>query len=200
MFRVVTVCTGNVCRSPLAAALIARWAAQAGMGDRVIVTSGGTRPAVGYPMHPEAAAVARAHGASPDHTARALSTAQVRSADLILTAERAHRAVVAHLLPRAAPKVYTIREFAALAQSVSMSPLPEGTARDGGGSGDSVDSALAALDAISRRRGLGPRRTAKDDDIADPVLGNKAAFRVMELQLIDPLRQGFDALFGQDRS
>jgi protein-tyrosine phosphatase len=207
----VTVCTGNVCRSPLAAALINYWAARADVGGSAKATSGGTRPALGCSMHPEAVALARAHGAdAPAHAAHALVLADIRSADLILTAERAHRAAVARLLPRAAPKIYTIREFAALAAALSESPTaadptaaetqhgPDRLGAPGRESeplDDPVAGALAALEAISRRRGLGPRRKVTDDDIVDPILGGKAAFRTMESQLIPALRTGFDVLF-----
>ncbi|MRH28406.1 low molecular weight phosphotyrosine protein phosphatase [Microbacterium sp. SYP-A9085] len=41
-FRVVFVCTGNICRSPMAAAVFRWFAESVGLGDRVVSTSAGT--------------------------------------------------------------------------------------------------------------------------------------------------------------
>ena len=41
-FRVLFVCTGNICRSPMAEVVFRWFADQAGLGDRVVSTSAGT--------------------------------------------------------------------------------------------------------------------------------------------------------------
>ncbi len=41
-FRVVFVCTGNICRSPMAEVVFRWFAEQAGLGDRIVSTSAGT--------------------------------------------------------------------------------------------------------------------------------------------------------------
>jgi protein-tyrosine phosphatase len=42
--RVLFVCLGNICRSPMAEAVLRHLATQAGLGDRIDVDSAGTRP------------------------------------------------------------------------------------------------------------------------------------------------------------
>jgi protein-tyrosine phosphatase len=42
LFRIVFVCTGNICRSPMAATVFSARVAAAGYGDRVVVDSAGT--------------------------------------------------------------------------------------------------------------------------------------------------------------
>src|SRR6266487_4367262 len=103
-FRVLVVCAGNVCRSPLAERLIrARLAAALGGGaERFLVASAGTEAVAGTPMDQRAAAVARSLGADPDgFRAQPVSADLVAGADLVLTATREHRAAVVRLHPPA---------------------------------------------------------------------------------------------------
>jgi protein-tyrosine phosphatase len=41
-YRICFVCSGNICRSPMAEAVLRRLAADAGLGDRIAVDSAGT--------------------------------------------------------------------------------------------------------------------------------------------------------------
>lgn len=69
--RVLFVCLGNICRSPLAAAVFAHRAAQRGVRDRFAIDSAGTGHwHVGGPADERTLAVARRHGVPIDHTAR----------------------------------------------------------------------------------------------------------------------------------
>ena len=91
--RVLFVCTGNTCRSPLAAAALA-----ASLGpdrERVRVASAGTAAAEGEPANPGSVKVAGEAGIDlSGHRARRLNTALVREADLILVMDAGHAAVV----------------------------------------------------------------------------------------------------------
>lgn len=57
---VMTVCTGNMCRSPLAERLLAARSAEAGLD--VVVDSAGTHAANGVPIHSETLRVLRGYG------------------------------------------------------------------------------------------------------------------------------------------
>ncbi|HJC30302.1 MAG TPA: low molecular weight phosphotyrosine protein phosphatase [Candidatus Dietzia intestinipullorum] len=93
--RLVFVCTGNICRSPMAEAMTRRALADAGLADRVTVSSVGTGDwHAGDGMDPRAAAELEASGLDSAHTAAQLATAD-HSADLLVALDRGHRG---HLL------------------------------------------------------------------------------------------------------
>lgn len=71
-YRIITVCTGNICRSPMAALMLTEAFKAEGLGHLVEVDSAGTTGyEVGHPIDPRAARVLTAqHIASEDHVAR----------------------------------------------------------------------------------------------------------------------------------
>ena len=92
--RLLFVCTGNRCRSPLAERLAARWAAEL-LGPRageVTTLSAGTAATAGEPMEERSARALSELGGDPRGVAaRILTPADVESADLVLTMTREHR-------------------------------------------------------------------------------------------------------------
>ncbi len=115
---ILVVCTGNICRSPLGELLLRQRLAALG----VRVHSAGTGALVGDSMARESQRVARDHGIDPvdaaAHRARALTEDMVMRADLTLTMTADHRADVISRAPSALRRVFTVREFAALAASL----------------------------------------------------------------------------------
>ncbi len=95
--RVLIVCTGNTCRSPLAAALLTEALAAAGRPD-VMVASAGTGAWEGAGASEGSYLVALERGLDlSSHRARMLSRALVDEADLVLTMSRPHLARVREL-------------------------------------------------------------------------------------------------------
>lgn len=93
--RVVFVCTGNICRSPMAESMTRRALDDAGLGDRVSVSSAGTEGwHAGKGMDPRAAAELEAHGFDTAHVAAQLSEPD-HSADLVVALDSGHHS---HLL------------------------------------------------------------------------------------------------------
>src|SRR6266496_2360661 len=128
-FRVLIVCAGNVCRSPLAELLIrTRLSAALGAGaDQFRVVSAGTEALTGAPMDQRAAAVARSLGAEPDgFRSRPVTPDLVAGADLVLTATREQRAAVVRLHPPAHRYAFTVREFGRLAAAIPAGERPAG--------------------------------------------------------------------------
>ena len=83
------VCTGNICRSPMAERLLAAHAAR--LGASAEVASAGVRALVGHPAEPGAvAAMARRGIDLGDHVARSATPDLVDAADLVVTMEAAH--------------------------------------------------------------------------------------------------------------
>src|SRR5258708_15102197 len=77
---VLVVCNGNICRSPVAAALLARELAVHGITVQSAGFLGFNRP-----VHPAALAAAAGHGLDlADHRSRLVTADLVRSADLIV--------------------------------------------------------------------------------------------------------------------
>jgi protein-tyrosine phosphatase len=90
--RVLFVCSGNICRSPLAEALFKSIAREAGLGERFVVDSAGTH---GYhegdPADPRTRQVGRLHGLSVDSIARSVVDEDFDRHDLIIAMDRGHR-------------------------------------------------------------------------------------------------------------
>lgn len=93
-FRVLFVCTGNTCRSPLAEALARREVEKRGW-THVVVGSGGISAHPGEPASAGSLRAAEAHGLDlSSHESRRLDSALVEEADLILTMSASHLAAV----------------------------------------------------------------------------------------------------------
>lgn len=159
-YRILLVCTGNVCRSPAAELLLRRHTA--GLPG-LVIGSAGTRPNEGQGILDPMGALLRGRGLDTEHhRARYLDEAAIQGADLILTATRAHRSHVVAMVPSALRRTFTLREFARLGSGVAPGAVavPDPAATPGG--------RLRALAALAfRLRGGGV--SADLDDIDDPV-------------------------------
>ena len=93
--HVVFVCSGNICRSPIAEKVFAAELERAGLAEGVRVTSAGTGGwHVGDPADERAAAVLRAAGYPSDHRARQVDAGTL-GADLIVALDDTHRRALA---------------------------------------------------------------------------------------------------------
>ena len=172
VFRVLHVCTGNICRSPMAEHLMrAGLAARLGLdADRFVVESAGTWGHSGSPMEAHAATTLSTYGVTgADFRARELVAEHVVGADLVLGATREHRAAAVVLHPRAATRTFTLREFDRLVRVVDPADLPPG---------DVVDRARAVVRAAAARRGLVRPDRPRDDDLDDPYHAPASAFAI----------------------
>lgn len=109
-FHVVFVCSGNICRSPIAEKVFTREVEQAGLADRVAVSSAGTGPwHVGGPADDRAAALLTAHGYDAAHVARQVDE-ELLDADLIVALDEEHRRALRRIVPDPA-RVLLLRSF-----------------------------------------------------------------------------------------
>lgn len=98
---ILCVCTGNICRSPLAERLLA--AALPG----ATVASAGIGALQGKPMDPAAAAIARREGfVADDHAGQQLTAALVKQFELILVMEEDQKHWIESRFPESRGRVF----------------------------------------------------------------------------------------------
>jgi protein-tyrosine phosphatase len=174
-YRILMVCTGNICRSPVMERLLAaRLMSRLGPAGaaRFEISSAGTWGMVGEPMSPEAAeTLIELDGDPTDFAAREIGVKMIQDADLILTATRDHRRLVVTSDPKAAGPTLTLREFARLLGPVTQDDIAQRVASD-----DPGERMAAIVAAALGQRGLVPIADPGDDDIADPYRRSRAMY------------------------
>jgi protein-tyrosine phosphatase len=154
VFAVLFVCSGNVCRSPLAERLLRT---RLVTPNPIACSSAGVRALAGRPMELHTARVLRELGGDPHgHVARRLTIEQIAAADLILTAEAAHRADVLALAPLAFRRVFTLREFVRLGEGLNRESV-------------TLEDLRARVGEVANQRGLRAAVDSRADDMADPL-------------------------------
>ncbi|MFP4377126.1 MAG: low molecular weight protein-tyrosine-phosphatase [Spirochaetales bacterium] len=111
-YRVVFVCSGNICRSPLAHALLEEKLQRRGIGGRVFVESAGTDAYhVGEQADPRMRRTARAHGVIIDHPARMITAEELEASDLVVAMDDTHVRKLSRLAPTARDRIVKMRSF-----------------------------------------------------------------------------------------
>lgn len=144
--RIVMVCLGNICRSPMAEAVFRARIDAAGLGAAIEVDSAGTAGwHVGDPADPRAAATLRDHGYDHAHAARQFRRHDFADFDLVLVADRTNRADVDDLArtPDEAARIALIRSFDPAAPDDAEIPDPYY------GDGDGFTRVLAMIEAAA---------------------------------------------------
>lgn len=112
-FRMLAVCTGNVCRSPLTAAVLR--ARLADCDTAFEVTSAGLRALEGEPADPAVAREAARLGVDvAAHRGRAFEVGEASASDLVIVATRRQRAVATELAPSIGSRTFTLLELDAV--------------------------------------------------------------------------------------
>jgi protein-tyrosine phosphatase len=164
-FRLLFVCTGNICRSPFAE-ILTRHLLRGRLGgvaaQAFSISSAGVQAVVGSGMHPDSRAELKPwnlHGTHADgFVARQLRSAMIEKSHVVLGATLRHRSAVVAQCPAALPITFGLREFARLAAAVDPGQLPT----------HPVARAHALVDLARLQRGLVP--VGPDaDDIPDPM-------------------------------
>jgi protein-tyrosine-phosphatase len=107
------VCTGNVCRSPMAAGLFYNKLVREKAGERVRIRSAGVWALGGQPASAYAQQVMNEHDLDISaHRGHNLAQADVDEADLILVMTQRHADIIARDLQRSADKVHLLSEMA----------------------------------------------------------------------------------------
>ncbi|WP_198942892.1 low molecular weight protein-tyrosine-phosphatase [Actinophytocola xanthii] len=109
--HVCFVCSGNICRSPMAALIFAGHLERAGLADQVQVSSAGIGPwHVGEPADPRVVQLLKGHHYGAEHLAAQVGTEHL-SADLLLAMDAGHEAALRDLLAHQGDTPERVRMF-----------------------------------------------------------------------------------------
>ncbi len=115
---ILVVCTGNSCRSVIAAGLLRNMLKDK---SRYRVVTAGTAAIKGMPATAEAVQVLSEEGIDvSDHLSQPLSDEMINEADLILAMEQRHKAHILVRIPQAKEKVHLLSEFGRMASEEKL--------------------------------------------------------------------------------
>jgi protein-tyrosine phosphatase len=187
VLSVLFVCTGNICRSPIAEALLQ--SRSRALGLPVSVGSAGSWAQRGNAATSNAVLASREMGLDiEEHRARPLGDHLVRGSDLVLGLAREHRDEVLELVPDAGPKTFALKELAALL--VALPPSPVHADRD---------AALARIGEAHRLRGVSGGPVVPDPDVRDPIGSALFAYRDVAWDIEAAVDAVLVGLFGDRR-
>jgi protein-tyrosine phosphatase len=187
--RILVVCTGNVCRSPLIELLLrVRLAERLGeRSARIEIASAGVRALVGSRMTAEAAAELRSLGGDDaTFTSRQLTVDLLDGVDLVLAATRKHRSDAVSQSPGVLRCSFTLRELHRLLRDADLTGLSEDPAER-----------LRELVALARqRRGFVLPAPEGDDDVTDPYGRSVRTYAETTEQIVPAVEFLVDAVGG----
>ncbi|HYZ91685.1 MAG TPA: hypothetical protein VFA34_04730 [Actinomycetota bacterium] len=173
--NVLFVCTGNVCRSPMAEGFLRKEAADRGMN--IDVRSTGTHAWTGRAATIDGRKVMAEMGVPiDDHRTLELDRDLVEWADLVIGLSREHVRETVRAFPEALTRTFTLKGFVELLPS-----LP------------AFQDTESWLTEASRLRDTGD--AAADQDVDDPIGEREAAYRRVASEirdLVERLAQGFE--------
>ena len=113
MIAVLFICLGNICRSPMAEAVMRQLVHEAGLADHIQVDSVGVGAwHVGQPAHRGTQAVLREHNIPYAGRARQITAEDVRTADYLIAMDADNMAEVRRMLPaNAEARLHRLLEF-----------------------------------------------------------------------------------------
>jgi protein-tyrosine phosphatase len=181
-FRILIVCTGNVCRSPVAEQVLQRWLNEVSPGA-FSVRSAGTKALAGSPMTRAAARQLAAVTPAEPFSAEQLKADMLPAQNLILGMARGHRSEIVQMHSGALKRTFTLREFGRMVEHLHFSSLPGNLFSD--------DPFTRWYQLVSLAPSVRPDTLAAaeaDDDVTDPYKRNAAAYAQMLDEMMPALK------------
>ncbi len=145
-YKVLIVCTGNTCRSPMAEGILRHLLDERGI-DNIEVSSAGTFAVNGIPAAENGIIVCRDWGIDiSKHSSRKLTPGMLETNDLILAMSPDHLKAIRSLLP-VDDKMYLIKNFPEKTNSMNMEAVDDPI----GGSLEVYSRTFLELDEILRK-------------------------------------------------
>jgi protein-tyrosine phosphatase len=185
MTTILVVCTGNICRSPIAEGFLrAELARRFGEGGPD-VSSAGTAGWQGSPATDEGVRAAGELGVDiTGHRARKLRGEMIRGSDLILAMATGHRDRVVAQVPEAAGRTFTLKEL--VRRLESQAPAKAGAA----------PWTMAPRIARAHAMRQAEPSAHPDEDVADPLGQPLEAYRAIAWELEEWIGRLVTGLYG----
>lgn len=182
--RILFVCTGNTCRSPMAEGMFRRLAQERGMV--VEVSSAGVATVEGLPISHHAEGVLKDLGIKDQITSTPLHAGLIEWADLVLTLTQSHKRQAIATFPEKADKIYTLKEYVEedetiLAEQAELSQLIADL---------ELSRALGqALEEAKERRIRELLQRMPQYDISDPFGGSRREYDMAAQEIREALEK-----------
>ena len=185
MGSILVVCSGNICRSPVAEGLLRR-ALHRRFGERApTVSSAGTIAMDGNAISDGSVLAAGERGVDiARHRARLLTAPLISGADLCLCMAAEHRDEIAELVPEAADRAFTLKELVRL--------LEREPRADAAG----PDALPGRIAAAAASRALEGAPNPFDEDVVDPIGMPVETYRAVAWELDEWVDRLVAGLFG----
>ncbi|MBZ0278254.1 MAG: low molecular weight phosphotyrosine protein phosphatase [Anaerolineae bacterium] len=126
MVRVLFVCLGNICRSPMAEAVFRNMVQQAGLENTISIASAATSHwEEGEPAHPGTLKVLREHGISHNGRARQISRRDVRDSDYVMAMDYSNLHAIQQLADGSSAEIRLFLSYANAAGTVKAEEVPD---------------------------------------------------------------------------
>ena len=195
MIRLLTVCTGNICRSPFAERMLQTELESLHPG-LFQVRSAGTGALVGNGMEDQSAALLASFGGSSEGFAsRQLVPALLADTDLVLAMTVAHRGAVVQMSPRLLTRSYTLVELGRILRTIRRS----GTDRvKTGNSPEQVRQRWQQLPVLAAEFRSQSKPSTAGDDVVDPYRRSSLTHQQMVEEILPAMEEilAFERWYG----
>lgn len=196
--KIVFLCTGNICRSPMAEAFF-RARLEEGyphLADEVEAVSAGIAAMEGSPASSHAIRAMDIWGVDLErHRARPFTLQLAREADLVVAMAREHLLALERIYPRALDKATTLRSFSVYRDTI-VDLLGRETATTIGEAIERLRRAMEIMASTAPEAGFAAEMSKASSDIIDPIGGSFSTYLDVAEQIVNSVEDLILCLFG----